>query len=196
MVMEKGGWAINQAGQDITFPLWVAGRYYGQTTELTLTTATYHEMMFAVPVFFPGANGVAIDELGLEFTGGGTAGGLARVGIYEDLEGVPCDLLLDAGTIPVDAVGWQHIDVTVRLRGWNWLAIAFADYASAPTYRAVATGMSVLGTPRPDDTNAYTHYNPTASLLLVTVGLPARFPRAPQATGGYGNCPRLMVRCA
>ena len=31
MVMEKGGWAINQAGQDITFPLWVAGRYYGQT---------------------------------------------------------------------------------------------------------------------------------------------------------------------
>jgi hypothetical protein len=153
-------------------------------------------MTFVMPIYVPGPNGAAVDELGLEITAGGTAGGLARVGIYDDFEGWPWDLIVDAGTIPIDGVGWQHVDVAVRLRGWVWLAICFDDYVAQPTYRAVSVGIPIMGFARADDTSPYTHLNLSGGRAMFQAGLPARVPLSGEQTSGSGNFPRLMVRSA
>jgi len=199
MVMEKGGWTLEPSGLDATtYPLWVTGRYYGSNLATALSTLTLKQRMYATPIFAPGANGSLIDELGLEITAGGTAGGVARVGIYEDYEGVPWDLLLDAGTIPIDGVGWQHVDVALRLRGWVWLAVAFSNYAATPTYRSVSAYVPVLGFTNPVITTRTGGYIVEADAAIVDVGLFSRFPVntasvvLPVATSGL--YPRTLVR--
>lgn len=200
MVLEKGGWSIGQAELDVTFPLWVAGRYYGSTPANSIITITTHEQMLTVPIYFPGPNGAAVDELGLELSLTGTSDGLIRLGIYDDLEGQPWDLILDAGTIDTAHTGWLHQDVSQRLRGWAWLAVAFDDYATPPTYRASSTGpFSVLGHSRPESVTITAGYSVEASRAVVQAGLPARFPMniATLITPGVEYyLPRLLVRAA
>jgi hypothetical protein len=200
MVLEKGGWSIGQAGLDVTFPQWVAGRYYGSTPTLSLGTINTHEQMIAVPIYFPGPNGAAIDELGLELSLTGTSDGLIRLGIYDDLEGQPWDLILDAGTIDTAHTGWLHVDVSQRLRGWAWLAACFDDYTTPPTYRTSSTGpLSILGFSRPEGTTIVAGYSVDASRANVQAGLPARFPLNIAVSilpGVEYNLPRLLVRAA
>ena len=200
MVMEKGGWSLGQVGIPlVTYPLWVAGRYYSSPATHTLSTSNTAERLFTFPIYVPGVNGCAIDELGLEITTGGTAGGLARVGLYADKEGIPWDLLLDAGTIPIDGVGWQHVDVALRLRGWVWVAIAIGKYASKPTYRASNGQVTLLGYNGTIDVRNVIGYTCTCENGNIQVGLYARFPTNHEHTvlpGLYGVFPRLMVRAA
>jgi len=201
MVMEKGGWAYGQAGLDlVTYPRWIAGRYYGPTAVITQTTTNTHEQMFAVPIYVPGPNGGAVDELGLELFLTGTTDGLFRVGIYDDFEGAPCDLIVDAGTISTAVAGWQHVDVALRLRGWAWLAAAFDDYTTPPTYRASYTGpYSILGHARPESTTVVAGYSVDGSRAVVQAGLPARFPlniATLNTPGVEYYLPNLMLRAA
>lgn len=198
MVMEKGGWAYGEAEIDaVTYPLWVPGRYYRSTPSIYLATATNHDQMFAVPIYAPGPNGYNVDELGLELTLTGSSSGLIRLGIYDDLDGSPWDLNLDAGTIDTGHSGWQHVDVAVRLRGWAWLAAAFDDYAQDPTYRAFYIALAGLGFGRPGTLPYSNGYIVEGSRAVVQAGLPARFPMnasAVVAPVSQAYMPNLMVR--
>lgn len=199
MVLEKGGWSIGQAGLDaVTYPLWIAGRFYHPTMLRNAATTNAHEAMFCVPIYVPGPNGCAVDELGLELTMTGTAGGLIRLGMYADLGGQPWDLLVDAGTIDVGYSGWQHVDLDLRLRGWQWLAAAFEDYVAPPTYRDAQWALTHLGFPRPESATIINAYQIEGGRAYVQGGLPARFPTL--ASFGLSSdilyVPRLMLRAA
>jgi hypothetical protein len=203
MVMEKGGWAISQAEVDaVTFPLWVAGRYYSQPGVVTFGTANtagyVHELTAALPIFVPGPNGSAIDELGMEIFTTGTAGGLIRLGIYDDFEGQPWDLILDAGTIDIGYSGWQHVDVALRLRGWAWLAAVLDDAAVFANFYGATTNLNTNGRIRLEDTTARAGFMVSGARELQQVGLPARFPLRGDYSASLSSdyVPRLMVRAA
>jgi hypothetical protein len=201
MVMEKGGWSYGQAEIDaVTYPLWVPGRYYSSPHERSLTTSNNELQTLVIPIYVPGPNGCAIDELGLEIDRTGTASGTFRLGIYDDYEGSPWDLILDAGTCDTGHSGWQHVDVSLRLRGWAWLAAVFDDYVVPPYWRAFGLSpVGILGFPRAGSTDIPAGYAVEISSAVIQAGLPVRFPMN-AALGVQPSretpLPRLMVRAA
>lgn len=196
MVMEKGGWAYGQAQQDpTTYPLWIAGRFYGcPYSRRSSSAATGDAGFWAIPIYAPGVDGAAIDQIGIEICATGTATGVMRLGIYDDKEGVPWDLMLDAGTVDIAHTGFQSIAVALRLRGWAWLAMVTGVYAVHPSFRILDYPVNYQGYVQPKDYTVHLSYLATGGWAILGGGLPARYPI--DMCGTDAAAPRILVRAA
>lgn len=83
---------------------------------------------------------MTIDYIACEIvTTAGGAGSVTRLGIYDDVGGVPTNLVLDAGTVATTATGMASIAISKALTaGIYWMtAVAQGVATPAPTYRVI-----------------------------------------------------------
>lgn len=83
---------------------------------------------------FPVIKATTIDRIGLEITTTG-AGSTIRLGIYDDIDGVPTNLILDAGSVSSATSGLKEFTISQALsKGWVNLC-AVAQGGSMPNWR-------------------------------------------------------------
>lgn len=92
------------------------------------TSATTTNTIIATPLFLP--PGETINRIGVEVTTL-QAGGDIRLGLYEDDNGVPGDLILDAGTVSTATTGNKEITISHTTSGRMIWAVAFTASATA-----------------------------------------------------------------
>lgn len=137
-------------------------------------------------------------SLGVLVTTAGTAGHLARLGIYEDDDGVPGKLVIDAGTVPVDPGSvptFESATISQFLRqGWYWAA-GLGQSGSTEAFTSVIADW--FGIPEPRETS---HYTTVRAILdtnqrtdYVLGGLPGRFPLL-TATGEQTETTGVLFR--
>ena len=117
-----------------------------------------------------------LDRIAVEVTTGGTAGKLLRMGIYNaNTSWVPTTLIVDAGTVAVDATGIQAATINVTLPPGRYIcAWVLPTGGTAPVLR------QIIGTVNSFPTISGTAGNPfqTSQYLgsqggLVAAGLPS-----------------------
>ncbi len=104
--------------------LWIAGRWYsphllGGNTTVTPTAAELR----LLALYLPAAR--TVDRIGCSVTTAGSAGHVARLGVYnaDPVTGLPTTVLVDAGTVAVDTTGAKEVAVSTTLHGLHWLAL-------------------------------------------------------------------------
>ena len=106
------------------------------TTGLTLNRS------FCTGLYVP--QGGAIDRVGIEVTTVGGAGSVTRIGLYADNNGLPGELLFDAGTVDT-ATATGYLQATVNWTGLNdglyWVATV-PQVGTAPIVRSVSAPLS------------------------------------------------------
>jgi hypothetical protein len=173
----QNGWL----GQSNNYPLAV-GRYYSPSEDVTVGTLTMVlNRMWAVP--FNVGRQVTLDRIGLEVTVAGTAGNVIRLGIYDTQAGLPGNRILDAGTVPGDAIATPEIVINQALSpGLYWLA-AVSQIQPVGDVRALgAVSSSYVGhTANPGATN-YKSYriDGIAGALPTPFGVPVADSSAPR----------------
>jgi hypothetical protein len=106
-------------------PGFKSGRYYLHTpfvSTISNTTAGLGtDFLIYTPLFLP--KRVALDRLGIRVSGA-RAGSFSRIGIYSNSsEGLPSNLLVDAGELDTSAIGFKESSINLSLNaGWYWLA--------------------------------------------------------------------------
>lgn len=162
------------------------GRYYGPSSDVSVGTLTMVlGRMWAMP--FDVGRQLTLDRIGIEVTVGGTTGNVVRLGIYDTQNGLPTNLVLDAGTIDGTVVATPEIVINKPLApGLYWLC-AVSQNGVAGDVRALgaASVPYVAHTANPGATN-YRSYRVDA----VNGALPSTF-GAPVADG---SAPRPVVR--
>lgn len=98
------------------------------------------------PFFVPRA--VTLTRLGMEIVAVGDAGSTVRLGIYaDDGTGQPGALLLDAGTIPGDAVAMVEIVINLALpAGQYWVGnVVQGAPVTQPSLRVMNNSLTLVG---------------------------------------------------
>lgn len=158
------------------------------TTGTALTTgALTANRLYAIPV--PFVEKSLLDQIAINVTATGT--GNARLGVYEDDNGYPGKLLLDAGEVSIASTGVRAATIAhVLAPGRKWLVVVSSG---APTVRsfAVASLINQLG---------YGSALGTAGILgfyvaFTYAALPAAFPGSPTLITAV-PIPALFVRLA
>ncbi len=170
--------------------LWTAGRWnhvhlLGGGTGHAPVASELRVIAFYVP------SPRAIDRVGCQVTTAGTAGHVARMGIFngDPITGLPATVLVDSGPVAVDSTGVKEVAVTATLQGLYWLGLTtqsgtFVAFTNSTTpYIGSASGpggfmASVLSYPTVDP----------------TVALPDRTGVAP--VYGTATYPTVAVRAA
>ena len=117
-------------------PYRVSGLWYGSPNTLGGSYGVWtNNDMFLTPFFVGRQLGLQGIGMGVPGTGAGTTGSVGRLGIYRDDGAGGLSLLIDAGTVPLDASGSHSASISVTLDpGWWWLACAFQSLgATKPT---------------------------------------------------------------
>lgn len=126
----------------LALPAYESGRFYGPFGSFTTAAWGVNDAMRVSPFFV--ASPTTFDRIGLEVTGAGDVGSTIRLGVYNNNPGGfrPSTLLLDAGTIPGDAVAFSTITIAQMLpKGIYWLAgLVNGAPAVQPTTRAIGGG--------------------------------------------------------
>lgn len=136
------------------------GEWYGAEGANT-TIAPANNQLCAEPLEVPET--YPFDQIGVEVTVIGNAGSQIRLGVYyDDGNGAPSALLLDAGTVPGDgSTGVKSINIGVTLmRGRWWLAAVSQNSATTqPTLRAINSPNPTVGASSPSQAAsvAYAH---------------------------------------
>lgn len=123
-------------------PSWVTGRFYaGCHHAQSLGTLQPGTNAYLTPIIVPHV--VTATAIGIEVSSAGGAGTLERLAVYNDRDGVPYELQVDAGTVAGDASGFQSAVISLVLQaGIYWLALANKTVTSAATVRAYQTQTS------------------------------------------------------
>lgn len=111
-----------------------SGRFYDSRIQSAFTTvALSANTLYGVPFYVP--NTTTYTAIVVEVTT--LAGGKSvRLGIYNDSNGTPGTLVLDAGTVSAATTGGKTITISQQLTtGWYWLA-AVSD--GTPSLRALS----------------------------------------------------------
>ena len=97
-------------------------RYYGPAvTEPLASDGNAPDLLVSVPMAYP--TGTTWNRIGVDVTVA-APGGVARLGIYSNVDGRPGNLLLDAGFVTLDTVGKKEIVINFENPAdWFWLAI-------------------------------------------------------------------------
>lgn len=120
----------------------------------------------------------AFDRIGVNLTASGSAGAVARLGIYANAGGIPGALILDAGTIDSSGGGGaKEITISQTLGpGLVWLAVvaqvnsaSFTTYASTNSSTLVPTGTA----PPTSSTTGYWYASGVTGALPSTAPTPA-----------------------
>ncbi len=133
---------------------WVIPGWQGGTGVNQLITAnrTYY-----TPIVVP--LDTTYDRIGINVQAGDGAGGLADLRIFENLNGVPGDLVLSAGTVSTNGAGAKEIVIAEALTAGRYFLAIRCD--QAPT---ISSGGGHGPASSIDITNA--QFIPSASLLL------------------------------
>lgn len=170
------------------------GHYYVTTTaNATSTSALSSGRLHLAQWYVPKA--CTIDRLGAEITTVGTAGSVFRIGIYKDTgDGMPGDLLLDAGTIDGTSQTVQTVTVSQALnRGVYWFggAAQVADCTVCSTPIAYSGFAWSYLTSAPTAAQKVGGYYQTG----VTGALPATYTTTPTIASVNAQ-PRIFFRVA
>jgi hypothetical protein len=122
--------SYNQQSQPLWGPLPAVGNYYhgGHPRSIVTTFAPAANRLYAIPyiVDYP----MSFDFMSFKVTTLET-NGEARLGIYNDLNGVPGSLLVDAGTVATTGTGIKTLAIDQALSpGLWWLGIVFNTVAT------------------------------------------------------------------
>ncbi len=138
------GWATTLGGRQrvgealkAASLLWVAGRWYNaQIVGATTTSNATASELRLLPFYLQGSR--TIDRIGCNVTTAGTAGHVARLGIYnaDAATGLPTTVLVDAGTVAVDTTGVKEVAVSATTHGLHWLGLT----AQSGSFTALGTG--------------------------------------------------------
>jgi hypothetical protein len=112
------------------------GLYYtmplGANAQFALTAG----FLYGAPIYI--AQAVTVSELACS-TAAGTAGTQARMGIYRDNNGVPDQLVVDAGAAATTSAGVKSVFTSTPLTaGWYWLALAMQGGAGSITVAGIS----------------------------------------------------------
>ena len=123
----------------------ISGRYYRTLTNITPIASTYSTNVTRyTPIFIPSTTTYDRIAIRTASTFSGTASG--RLGIFNNLNGKPDTVLLDAGTVSITAAATVY-EITINqtlAAGFYWLAFNSITAATANTYFAAdSTGAAV-----------------------------------------------------
>lgn len=146
-----GLYSVESAGQWNNTIL--AGYYFTGISERAATTlALVASTLYAIPYWVN--RDIRITKLAIHVNTAAAAGKIVRIGLYRDNGACyPGTLVIDAGTVTVDAVGVRAIDFSGTPKdlksGLYWMVVV-SD--STPTLKANTCGWSPLGMPATDFT--------------------------------------------
>jgi len=112
-----------------TYVSWVTSRTVGS---LSTNNTTHTQNVLRIHPVIIGKR-TTFDSIGVKVTVVGTAGSVMRLMIYNMVNGLPTTLVLDAGTIPLDSVGFQTIAINVTLEPGMYGISENNNAASSPT---------------------------------------------------------------
>ncbi len=147
--------------------LWLVGRWHQAQVVVGLTTfAPAASELRLVPLYIPTVR--QIDRVSCNVSTAGTAGHVARMGIYntDPATGLPTTVLVDSGTVAVDTTGVKEVVVSATLHGLYWLGLTtqsgtFTAYGTNVT-GPVAGATSVVGSNA--NAGVFTSIDPTVAL--------------------------------
>lgn len=169
----------NQVGVNkATRPGIVDGNYYGPTTDTDLIDETVPaNHINAIPVNYLGAQ---FNRIGICVTNA-VANSSIRLGVYRNNNGMPAELLLDAGVIPTDTIGNKEIVIDFETPT-DWCFLTTWGSHEINTL-SVASQLSVFGNTSNNVTNITRHIHD--DLTYSNVGLPEYFPNTAVASSSY-----------
>lgn len=168
----------------------ISGAYYQTALAPSVTTvATLGNGVLRVAPFIV-RKAITITRIGACVTAAGDAGCVLRLGIYADNgNGYPGALILDAGTIPGDAIAVTEVTISTALpAGTYWVgAVPQGVTTTQPTVRGFAAASNVYA-PTVPLTGGATPTAATAPALGysgsgITGALPTTFPASVLPTG-------------
>ncbi len=132
----------NYPGAGNAQPGWVdSANYMTQQSLLAPSTAAATaNLIFFTPICVPPDGAINYKSIAVNVVGAGGAGSLVRLGIYDNVDGKPQNLIYDSGNISVTSTGLKRpLLATDRpLRpGWYWLA--FTTNGATATYSTLNT---------------------------------------------------------
>ena len=171
----------------------ISGRYYptGFTSGVSTSNTLGNDSLRVSPFYVPKT--ITVDRIAAEITVAGSSGCTYRLGIYRsDKDGYPSSLVVDAGTIPADAVAQVALTINETLEpGTYWVGGAIqGSPASQPTVRTVTAGSPMVGA------TSLAAVLPSATVGYGTTAagaLPSTFPASANASGAS---PRVALRIA
>lgn len=118
-------------------PGYVSGRYYGDIRQSATSTGSITAGNWNTCLFFCSKT-TTFDRIGIEITTPAAAGKNARLCIYNaGSNGIPGSLLLNAGTVAIDAAAICDITISQQLTpGWYYLA---CNLEATATLRTITT---------------------------------------------------------
>lgn len=165
-----------------------SGRYYGPSLDVSSgTVAAVIDRLWVVP--FEVGQITTYDRIATEVTTVGTTGNLGRLGIYGTTNGLPDELVVDAGTFDATVLGAaEKVINTQLLPGLYWLAFV-SQVGVAANVRALGSASSrFVG----NDTNPLSNGHKSYRVNGISGALPANF-GAPVADT---SAPKIFMRAA
>lgn len=117
----------------VTLERWYSSNSAGFTST---TVGRAKDLLVAIP--FIVSKTITLDRIGMGITGAGTAASVIRLAIYDDVNGIPTNLILDAGTIAGDSATFQSININQTLTPglyyltFNHNSVATITFTSMP----------------------------------------------------------------
>ncbi|KKM85336.1 hypothetical protein LCGC14_1290030 [marine sediment metagenome] len=126
----------------------ISGNYYSAPSlarQGTGDQAIGADLMHAIP--FPVSRGPeTFDRIAISVSTGGGGGAKIRLAIYNDSNGRPGSLVLDAGEVDVTSTGYKAITISQELEtGWYWLCFLCNDATVRVMMNASPVDMSHVG---------------------------------------------------
>lgn len=144
----------------------------GTTASLAQNISRYYP--FIVP------KECTIDRIGIDISGAGAVGSVVKLGIYDSVNSVPTNLVIDAGTVNGNSATFQAITINQVLTPGLYFMYSNHNSATNITIRAIGLGASpiVLGYP---NTGGIT----PATGLFVTESYVGTLPSSPTGVFGF-----------
>ena len=131
-------WATPAAGATINAQKVSANYYRTQTTTTSngnMNVADYFQTTYYMPVYLPtGTADRLIIRTGSSFSGNATV----RIGLYNNVDGLPTTVLVDGGTVNATAASTTYsITISTSVTaGWYWMATNATDSGGSNWYGA------------------------------------------------------------
>lgn len=145
---------------------WISQQYYRTSNLHTTASATLNQTTYA-PIFIPSA--MSLDRISF-MTGTSFAGtSSVRIGIYENTNAKPGNLLLDAGTVSAtvsDTFYSVTIDHTISTAGIYWMAMNMQSTPTTNSFRrtsATASPSPIINFPSLINGNSFVYQGYTES---------------------------------
>ena len=186
-------WETPSGGGGTAWPRKYKTGFYYQTNQASNGDSVFTPVKDEVVYFpFPVGEALTIDRISLGVAVAGTAGGKVRIGIYNDTDGIPSTLLLDAGTINGDSATYQEITVSQALSAGTlyWVAVV---------WQVQIVGAGVLRASAPGSGSEWVGQNannsdPRVSTYLQSGVTGALGAATPSTTGAYTQAPAVKIR--